>query len=192
MKKIVVKTALITLASAVALLLLAFGIASLAFPDKMSELSESMGNKKLALSYAERQYEYTGSTEDLYRCADLCIRIGDKSKTVKYCEKLVGKQNFKECCGTKVEYVYGSYATALYLSGEEDKALEIADLSVADGFGVPNTYGTLTLKALDLQDKEFGAKLLSAFSEIEVPQEEFKLNYYNAIKVNLEKLVGVN
>lgn len=190
MKKIVIKTALITLGAVIALLALAFGIASLAFPKNMSEICEDMGNYKLAASYAERQYSYTGSTEDLYRCADLYIRLADRSKTVEYCGKLVDRQNFKEYCGKNVQYVYGSYATALYLSGNDDKAVEVAEMSVSDGFSIPNAYATLTIEAVEKSDKKFGEKLLSSFLKIDAPEEGEPLKYYNAVKGNLEDLIS--
>lgn len=190
MKKIILKTALITLGSVIALLALAFGIASLAFPKNMSKICEDMGNYRLAASYAERQYDYTGSTDDLYRCADLYIRIGDRVNTVKYCEKLVTKQDFKEKVGGKVQYIYGNYATALYLSGNGDKAVEIAEKSVEDGFCIPNAYATLTIEAVEKGDKEFGKKLLTSFLKIEAPEDGDLLKYYNAVKNNLEDLEG--
>ena len=190
MKNIIIKTALITLGSVIALLVLAFGIASLAFPKNMSEICENMGNTKLAASYAERQYDYTGSTEDLYRCARLYIRIGDRDNTIKYCEKLVEKSDFKESCGNNVQYVYGNYATALYLSGNGEKAVSIAEKSVEDGFVIGNAYVTLTLKADANKDKEFGGKLLSSLLKIEEPQNEAQLKDYNAVKTILEKLTG--
>lgn len=193
MKNIVIRTALITLGSVIALLVLAFGIASLAFPKNMSEICENMGNPKLAASYAERQYEYTGSTDDLYRCASLYIRIGDRNNTIKYCEKLVGKRDFKECCGANTQYIYNNYATALYLSGNGDKAIEIAERSVEEGFIIPNAYVTLTVEAVGREDVDFGKKLLESFSDSEkvpVPQNETELKYYNAVKTSLEKLTG--
>lgn len=190
MKQIVIKTALITLGTVIALFVLAFGIASLAFPKNMSELCENMGSPQLAAGYAERQYEYTGSTEDLYRCARLYIKTGDRKNTIKYCEKLVAKKDFKEYCGANVQYVYGNYATALYLSEKGDEAIVIAEKSVEDGFVISNAYVTLTLQADAKEDKEFGEKLLSSLEKIEEPQNEAQLKDYNAVKTILEKLTG--
>lgn len=191
MKKIIIKTAMITLASVIVLLALAFGIASLAFPKNMSQICENMGNYKLAASYAERQYSYTGSTEDLYRCTRLYIRIGDRSNTIKYCKKLVEKEDFKECCASDVQYIYGNYATSLYLSGKGDEAVVIAEKSIADGFEIPNAYADLTVKAVEKEDKEFGQKLLSSFldkvSDIETEEQQ---RYFNAVKNSLEGLIG--
>lgn len=189
MKKIVLKTAIITLASVIALLALSFGIASLAFPKNMSVICEDMGNYKLAASYAERQYGYSGSTEDLYRCARLYIRIGDRKNTVKYCGKLVEKKNFKECCGNNVQYIYGNYATALYLSGKDDEAIVVAEKSVEDGFDVPNAYAVLTVEAVERKDKAFGEKLLNSFLKIEEPENEDSLRFYNTVKNQLEVLI---
>lgn len=179
---------MITLASVIVMLALAFGIASLAFPKNMSEICENFGNYKLAASYAERQYEYTGSTEDLYRCTCLYIRVGDRSKTVKFCGKLVDKQDFKEYCGPNAQYIYSNYATALYLSGNDEKAVEIAEKSVEDGF-VPNTYAALTVKAVEREDKVFGGKLLSSLEENK-PLDNSHLEDYNAIETILKTLTG--
>lgn len=172
------------------MLALAFGIASLAFPKNMSKICENMGNYKLAASYAKRQYKYTGSTEDLYRCTRLYIHIGDRGNTIKYCEKLVDRDNFEECCGESVQYIYGNYATALYLSGKDDKAIEIAERSVSKGFDIPNAYADLTVKAVERKDREFGSKLYDSFTKIDEPEGELYLKYYNAVINQLEKLIG--
>lgn len=169
------------------MLVTAFGIASLAFPKNMSEICENFGNYSLAASYAERQYEYTESTEDLYRCTCLYIRVGDRSKTLKYCEILVDKQDFKEYCGANAHYVYSNYATALYLSGKDEKAVEIAEKSVEDGF-VPNTYAALTVKAVEREDKAFGEKLLSSMEKI-TPQSGEQSDYDTILSI-LKKLTG--
>lgn len=149
-----------------------------------------MGNYKLAASYAERQYGYSGTTEDLYRCARLYIRIGDKKSTIKYCGKLVEKKNFKECCGNNVQYIYGNYATALYLTGKDDEAVVVAEKSVGDGFDVPNAYADLTVEAVERKDKDFAEKLLNSFLKIEEPQSGEQQRYYNAVKNMLEELKG--
>lgn len=190
MKKIIIKTAIITFASVIAALALAFGIASLAFPQRMSKICEDMGNYKLAASYAERQYGYSGSTDDLYRCARLYIRVGDRDKIIEYCGKLVEKQDFEERCGANVQYVYGNYATALYLSGKDDEAIEIAERSAGNNFQIPNAYADLTVQAVERNDKDFGRKLLDSISKIEEPQSGEKLKFYNQVKTNLEKLTG--
>ena len=193
MKNIIIKTALITLGSVIALLVLAFGIASLAFPGNMAEICENMGNPKLAASYAERQYEYSGSTEDLYRCTRLYIQTGDRTNTIKYCEELVEKPDFKKYCGNNVQYVYGNYATALYLSDKKDESIAIAEKSVEDGFSIPNAYATLALQAVETEDKDFGESLLSSFlSKVEEPDPQNKdlYKYYNNITAILENLTG--
>ncbi len=200
MKKIVIKTALITLASVIVLFALAFGIASLAFPGNMSQICENCGNDSLAASYASRQYDYTGSTEDLYRCADLYIRIGDRGNTVKYCKKLVDKQDFKEFCTKKdnngaashAQYIYTNYASALYFSKRGEEAIGVANKSVEDGFVIPNAFATLTINAVENNDADFGAKLLAALPEFPQgeTQHEAQHVYYNAVKHQLEKLIN--
>ena len=190
MKKLVIKTALISFASVVAALALAFGIASLAFPKWMSGLCEDMGNYRLAASYAERQYGYSGGTGDLYRCARLYIRVGDRDNIIKYCGELVEKQDFEDVCDENTQYIYCNYATALYLSGNAGKAITVAEMSVSRGFEVPNAYADLTVKAVENNDKEFGADLLASFLKIEVPEKESCIAFANAVKNQLEALIG--
>ena len=190
MKKIIIKTAIITFASVIAALALAFGIASLAFPKDMSKICEDMGNYRLAASYAERQYGYSGSTDDLYRCSRLYIRVGDRDKIIEYCGKLVEKQDFEQKCGANVHYIYGNYATALYLSGKGDEAVEVAEKSVGEGFRIPNAYADLTVKAVEKQDKDFAKKLLDSLLKIEEPESGERLEFYNAVKNMLKDLAG--
>lgn len=192
MKKIIIKTALITFASVIALLALAFGIASLAFPRNMSQICENFGNLRLSASYACRQYDYTGSTDDLYRCADLYIRLGDRGNIVKYCGKLADGDKLDGYCENKedgtarAQYIYTNYACALYDTKKTDKAAETAQKSVKNGFVVPNAFGSLTVKAVENGDKAFAEKLLQVLPD--EPEDEAQKTYYNAVKEQLDKL----
>lgn len=103
LKDVVVKTALKTLLAVIVALILAFGIASLAFPRGMANICEDMGNYTMAVSYSSLSYKYTGDIEDLARCAEDSIFAKKDKKIVKYCEELLQHKDFEELCTEKAE-----------------------------------------------------------------------------------------
>ena len=60
MRKIVLKTALVTLGVVIVLAVAAFGIASLCIPATMSELTYSLGMDLISSDYAYQEYERSG------------------------------------------------------------------------------------------------------------------------------------
>ena len=67
MRKIILKTALITLGVVIVLAVAAFGIASLCVPAAMSDLTYSLGMEAISSDYAFQEYERSGSLAYLSR-----------------------------------------------------------------------------------------------------------------------------
>lgn len=75
-------------------LVLAFGIASLAFPGGMADICENTGNYSMAVGYSSLAYKYYGKIEDLARCAEDSIFAKKDKNIVKYCGELLEHEDF--------------------------------------------------------------------------------------------------
>ena len=70
MRKIIIKSALVTLAVVVGCAVLVFAVLSLGFPRILCGWCEQLGNYGFAVRYASLYYSYTGDIADLGRCVD--------------------------------------------------------------------------------------------------------------------------
>lgn len=150
MKKIVLKVALMTVGALAAAGILIFSLWILISPQSMATVSERLGNYSFAVVCADLKYKYSGETYDLARCADDGILSADDALIVKYCERLVEKDDFFDVCRRKNEelartyygiyatdyaaYVIGNLAAAQYRAGDLDKAIDTAKRGEAEYF----------------------------------------------------------
>ena len=103
MNKVVLKSALITVASLVAVGILTFSLWILISPQSMAAVSEKLGNYGFAVTCADLQYKYSGESYDLARCAEDSVLTGNDKIIVKYCGELIGKDDFDEVCRRRDE-----------------------------------------------------------------------------------------
>lgn len=101
LKDVVIKTALKTVLAVITALVIAFGIASLAFPGGMANICENTGNYSMAVGYSSLAYKYSGKVEDLARCAEDSIFSKKDKKIVKYCGELMAHDDFEKLCADK-------------------------------------------------------------------------------------------
>lgn len=144
MKKIILKTSLITVAALAAAALLIFSLWILISPQTMATASEKTGNYSFAVTCANLKYKYSKDPDDLSRCCQDSILSGKDKLVIKYCEKLLSHEKFDEVCERKDNslnatlnykaYICGSLALSQYRQGELDKALSSAEEGGADGF----------------------------------------------------------
>jgi len=96
MKKLVLKTALITFIAACVVLLSLFGIMSLAAPVAMMNITASLGLGGMSSDYA---YEAYGRNEEigyLARAAEVAYANGNYKKADDRFKELIAHQSFKE------------------------------------------------------------------------------------------------
>ncbi len=172
MKNIVLKTALKTFLALLIALLLAFGVASLGFPQHMATFFENVGNYSFATGYASLRYTYTGDVSDLARCVDDSIYCGNDDNIISFGEKLVGHSGFKSYCvsrdnGSSPEsmyrqFVYGNIAKSKYNKGDKDAALDCAveGMNGIEGFPINNSVALLAVRVAQKKDAETARKLL--------------------------------
>ncbi len=186
MKKLILKTALITFAAALVVVAAVFGICSLAAPATMSRFTASIGLDGLSGDYAYSAYQSTGDIEHLAYSAEVAAARGDASTVKKY-EELFNHEGFSAYCekrnalveeGLKKyvsdygQFSYGNYACALLQAGEGDKAIT----AVVDYCKAPlserNALAVLAGEGMNRGDKEFCKKYADALKSSAFAQDE--------------------
>lgn len=162
MRKIIIKSALVTLAVVVGCTVLVFAVLSLGFPRILCGWCEQLGNYGFAVRYASLYYSYTGDIADLGRCVDDSILAESDGFIIEYASELVDKAEFGEYCELRDEevngsisddenfdgisfsyrqYVFGSLASAYYRGGDDELAIGTA-ISALDADVDRNTFSS--------------------------------------------------
>ncbi len=85
MKKLILKTSLITVGAIVALIFIVYGVFALFFPIKIANFLDNIGLEGLSASYYQLHYESTGDVNDL---GFLCVKI-DEEENPQLAEKFL-------------------------------------------------------------------------------------------------------
>lgn len=160
MKKLIVKTSLITLAVTLCALMITFGALALFAPKTVAGIFDGVGGYSASVFFYEKQYNKTGDINDLVVLVDKIDEDEEPLKAEKYIEILIEREDFKAYCeeqdkskpaiATK-EYYYGNYVLVLVENGRFDKALEVCS-EQAHGSGKytkDNPYRVIISEAAD-------------------------------------------
>ena len=142
-RKIILKSAVITLSALALAALIVFAMWILCAPHTMAAVSEKTGNYSFAVTCADLRYKYTRDAYDLSRCVDDSILSGNDKLVVKYAEKLISHEKFNEVCkrksdeiseGSEIKFDYrshvcGNAAYSYYASGDISAAVKAAKKS---------------------------------------------------------------
>ncbi len=178
MKRFAIKTAVITLISVFAALMLFFIGVTVCYPRTMADLFYDVGNETLSTLYTELSYQKTDSTEDLkkliYRSDEAC----DYERLEKYCKILTERQDFSDICAGEKEgyknYVFGKYVIAMYKNGESaENIFAVADKTLDDGYTEQNAYRSLLYGAGISGNTEIINSLKSKFAEMNYDNDLF-------------------
>ena len=136
MKKLIIKTAIITLASILALVGLLYGIFTLFIPKPLGDLFYKGGNYSAGMYYYEKQYNATKSAEDLWT---LCLNVDvykDPVRAEKYLAEFKANANFEKNCValdegntdtfTTEEFIEGKLVCAVFINKGIDEAINTA------------------------------------------------------------------
>ena len=153
MKKLVLKTAAITLACVVGLTAIIFGIFALFIPKPLANLFDKLGWYSWSMSYYEKQYQKSNDVEDLYT---VCLKVdqeNDSERAEKYLAIIVGMDNFRDFCRSKdrkgdalttEEYLEAKYVNVVYRNKGIDEAMQKATRCVSyvgtNGYTEHNPY----------------------------------------------------
>lgn len=194
MKNIISKTAFKTILVVLIAAVLAFGVASLGFPQHMATFFENTGNYRFATGYASLAYTYSGTFDNLARCVDDSILSGSDSNIVNFASRMVQDDRFDEYCEERdkiiaetlsknnvtastnysyKQYIMGNLACSMYVLDDADGALEIAKTAVKGvGFPSNNALVMLAQRAVTNSDEDMKNKLREIIKEIQVAPDE--------------------
>jgi len=178
MKKLIIRTAIITFVSALVIAAAVFGICSLAAPAAMMKFTASLGWTGASGDYAYSAYEKTGELSYLAYACDAADRTNG-GKAVERYEILIKAEGFDEYCkqedertssehikGTYSQYVSGRYACVLYREGDTEKAIETAAAAVKEEFPENNAVIALSTEIIGNKDKAACGKLAEQLKQI--------------------------
>ncbi len=162
MKKLILKTVLITLACVIGLLAILFGVFAIFFPSILAKTADNLGNYDVAIHYYEKQYQKTEDLDDLFvLCQKLDVKESPESAK-EYLSIMVRSDGFVDFCleQDKIsaediacgEYLTSKYVCAIYECGQTGVAIVVAREMVEEfGYTAYNPFYTLTLR--------YGAKM---------------------------------
>ncbi len=175
MKKLIIKTAIITVCVGLAFIGLLLGALSLFAPKTMVKFFDGIGFDNFAKQCSERAYEKSDDIVDLY---DLILRLDvskESQKTVDYVEEMFANQKFDEFCAlmdvdgkiTTKEYLSVKYVCALVELNESQKALDFSVQFVLDsGYTKYNPLRAMFNDLFINLDQDFKEKTAVAVVEV--------------------------
>ena len=152
MKKLVVKTAIITLASLICTLLIAFGALAVCAPNYLGRVFDGTGNHSVAVFFYEKQFEKTGNIDDLNTLVLKLDVKGDSQKAEKYYKKIIEHSKFENLCqrqdsqnnSLKAEDFYvGQYVLSLAYNGKFEKAVDYSKDYIGASYQKNNPFQVL-------------------------------------------------
>ncbi len=183
MRKLIIKTALIAFASAIGALGVFVGVCMLFFPSFVSDSAYDAGMYKLSVTFAERAYEKDGDTESLQLTVERAVKAGEYAVIVRYTPLFIEAEQFNEIAkaadeggnadmkGGYADYIFGSYAVALYRTGDRQKALDEA-FRLTERYVKFNPVERLMAEAVSQKDKELAATLKQRIEELTLEGEQ--------------------
>lgn len=176
MKKLVIKTICITLASLIGAFVLAFGAVTLFAPKCLGELFDGVGNYSASVFFYEKQYEKTDDINDLYRLVSKIDIEKDATVAEKYYFEFISHKDFESLCANidndnravlAKDYYYGTYCLALAKNGKLDKALSFAKTYVDEnGYTINNPFRVIVMEYADDCNAEEIQKIKTALNLI--------------------------
>lgn len=168
MKKLILKTALITLGILFLLSIAVFGILSLAAPTVMMDFADSVGLESIGGDYAWQEYERSGDIDCLARSFIVAAEHREDPKAEDRFAALYAREDFGEFCekqsvsGEGVpayayrDYVCGQAARVKYRRAASPEAvaeaIDFAEKETAPAFHAGNPFAMLATEAASRKD----------------------------------------
>ncbi len=203
MKKIIIKTILITLGVTLIFAISAFGIVSFCAPSAMMSLTASLGLDSISGDYAYQEYQRSDDIDCLARSFEVAAMSQRDEIANERFEELYAHEAFSSYCEAQDgaamdlvsdvsyrDYVCGLAAQVKYrLARLAEIKLEVYEFALAEtdsSFAPGNPVLQLAVQAVEAGDTEFCAALLER-----IPEAGFEENQtYSDIIQILEEVVG--
>ena len=163
-KKLVLKTAGITLAAAIVLFALVTVIMIFAAPAKTAAIATDLRLFGAATDLQERAYEKDPSVNNLGILIDYASAANDNARLETYCPAMLEHADFAayrdfrnakktvSVTGEYGDYVSGTYAVALYKNGKKNAALDAVRNSFGAEYGQNSAAEYLLFSAMEQPD----------------------------------------
>lgn len=177
MKKLVIKTISITLASLIGAMLLVFCALVLFAPGYVGGVFDGAGNYSASVFFYEKQYEKTGSVKDLNTLVLKLDIDKDTEKAEKFYCEIINHADFDKLCQdnssqdkviSEKEYYYGNYTLALAKNGKFSQALSFAKEKCAQQYSAFAPMRVLIYDYLTAENKEELVLVAQALGELNV------------------------
>lgn len=193
MRKLVLKTALITLGALIALTALLYGAFALFAPNKMVSFHKDMGNLNIALRYQERIYDNEQSNSNLISVVNLAIASNNDEKVEKYAKILIEKNDLSQISLTEeyADFVIYEYCVSLYNLNKKDKCLSVAT-AYSTQYNENDPIRSLCVFAIQKEDKLFLQDIVQKLNNFNTDQlsEENKQILQRDIAIINEYMAG--
>lgn len=146
MKKLIIKTTVITLSAIIIFLAVSFGIVCIVKPSVIASVFDDLGYYSAANFFYEMQYEQTEDINDLAVLIDRSFDDEDKKDLEQYLSVLISHKDFDSFCDNKnssasqlqkmtaQEYYAGYYVSVLIDNGKANESF-IVSKSFVEAFG---------------------------------------------------------
>lgn len=181
MTKTVIKSAVITFCSLLLLCCAVYFILMAVQPSALSNFYKELGDKTLALKYAEKAHlDKPDSQQYLINTIDRAIDAENYSKTARYCEEFFNG-DFKVSADEEVRYQV-KYCVALTALDRGEDALEKAR-AFSVGYAEYNAFRGIISYAMECKNEEF-------LSEIRSELALFRNSYVSSLSDDAKKRIS--
>jgi hypothetical protein len=186
LKKLVIKTTLITLASLIGAMAITFGAIALFAPGFTAGIFNGVGNYSATVFFYEKQYAKTQSLIDLMILVDKVDYEKDGVKAEKYLELLVNHKDFDKLSGvdggtvSENEFYLGNYALVLAKNDKFADALSVSSEFVKEnGYTNYNPYRILIYDYTEITDDNLRSILTDLLGITPSEKVVADVNYIN-------------
>ncbi len=151
MKKLIIKTSIITLVIILTVGFALYGFLGLVYPSALASMAFRLSDKETCILYSEKQYEKSKDISDLAILTERTVWAKEYELTVKYSSLLLNHVDFEDYKINRPNfenYIACCYVEALYLIGNTEKSIDVA-FSYYKGISEQNTLRILILTAKD-------------------------------------------
>ncbi len=172
MKKLIIKTCVLTLIIILVIGFSLFGLISLTSPSIIANTAFKLNAKNTCVTYTVKQYEKSKDVNDLALLVERTAWANNYELTAKYSPILLSDKDFEKFLlndPTYETFISSLFVESLYKTGNKDKFIEVA-FSYYLGKSEPNTVRVAILTAKE--DSETLSKILKKLKSLEDKTEE--------------------
>lgn len=157
MKKLVIKTAGITLAFIVVFLAITYGVFALFFPKNTAYFYDGLGYDKIAVKYMLKAYDKSRDIKDLKTLCDYTIKTDDNGLIAEHLSEIFDKNKDEFLSETGSDYydwASSKYINALYEVKEDKSSCVDTAFLIMDKYRKGCTVRSLLGRVFIKNDKE--------------------------------------